>query len=320
MGRQHLTQLIRKYLRGKATDDEKRQLDAWWDYNLNDNAYLQSLSNADQQQLFDGMLTNIWQRIEKPADGDLQNIRPLPAPQTRNWAVLRWAAAVGLVLIASILAFQYRSKRPTIETAYGERREVRLPDNSVVMLNGNSSIRYSTWDESAPREVWLRGEAFFTIIHKRNHQRFVVHTPDGLAVEVLGTRFDVNSRHATTQVVLEEGRVRVTRARQQSVVMHPGQQLRYEADKPALVLSKTDVSRQLSWRESQLLFDNEPLSTVFDRLRDSHGLRVEIRAEGLAEQPFSGSVPVDNVEQIFTKIKKIYRVNIRQEGQQFIIE
>ncbi len=57
-------------------------------------------------------------------------------------------------------------------------------------------------------EVWLDGEGYFSI--RRNpqgpHRSFIVHTSEG-NVEVLGTKFNVNTRDQQTNVVLEEGRI-----------------------------------------------------------------------------------------------------------------
>jgi ferric-dicitrate binding protein FerR (iron transport regulator) len=70
-----------------------------------------------------------------------------------------------------------------------------LPDNSTVILNANSSLRYQeNWEAELLREVWVDGEAFFSVVHTHNHQRFRVNVTDDLKVEVLGTEFNVKDR------------------------------------------------------------------------------------------------------------------------------
>lgn len=85
-------------------------------------------------------------------------------------------------------------------TQYGEQRVVELPDHSVVSLNANSTLRFrNDWSQANTlREVWLDGEAFFSVQKQEGAAgpaKFIVHTND-LDVEVLGTRFNVSNRMA----------------------------------------------------------------------------------------------------------------------------
>gem|GEM_PF-3717025 len=71
----------------------------------------------------------------------------------------------------------------------------------------------------------LTGEADFRVCHLPNHQHFVVLTPKGLNVTVLGTEFTVPGRPRKTQVALRSGRVEPTLAQkveQPPLTMQPG--------------------------------------------------------------------------------------------------
>ncbi|MEJ7830748.1 MAG: FecR family protein, partial [Segetibacter sp.] len=128
--------------------------------------------------------------------------------------LLRIAAIFGgVVLIALALLFNKKDKPVLVKTDYGNLKSVVLPDSSLVVLNANSTIKFSNkWGKSKSREVWLQGEAFFNVRHINKdssyiekYEQFIVHT-DELIVEVLGTSFDIRQRRGKTEVVLETGK------------------------------------------------------------------------------------------------------------------
>src|SRR5699024_6146857 len=97
------------------------------------------------------------------------------------------------------------------ETAYGEKKSVELSDGSVIILNANSNLIYTSSTQPAQDiDVWLEGEAYFDITHFEgdNQRMFSLHTSDG-TVEVLGTEFVVKTTSEGTQTVLSEGKVKI---------------------------------------------------------------------------------------------------------------
>ncbi len=49
-----------------------------------------------------------------------------------------------------------------VATAYGQIRQQQLPDGTVVTMNANSRVSYSSgWKNGADREVWMTGEVIF---------------------------------------------------------------------------------------------------------------------------------------------------------------
>jgi transmembrane sensor len=126
------------------------------------------------------------------------------------------AVAASLLLILCTGIWYYTSKTNSsshgiYKTGYAKIKKITLPDGSVVTLNANSELKLSAnWSDKGERQVWLDGEAYFEVAKKEvTHQKFIVHTRD-IDVEVLGTRFNVNTRHEKSIVSLEEGKIRLT--------------------------------------------------------------------------------------------------------------
>src|SRR5690606_11730956 len=114
---------------------------------------------------------------------------PFPSHFFNSWP--RTAAVfIGILLLcAGLLYFLDKNKEKIYTTGFGETKLIALPDRSQVKLNGNSTlILLSKWGDREHREVWLEGEAYFSIVPGPPGKKFLVHTSDQFNIEVLGTR------------------------------------------------------------------------------------------------------------------------------------
>ncbi|WPP48020.1 FecR family protein [Catalinimonas niigatensis] len=237
---------------------------------------------------------------------------------------------IGLLGSAIFSLWLYSSSYTSVTTAYGEMREIQLPDSSWVVLNANSSLRYEeNWKSGTEREVWLEGEAFFKVKKRLSgsttpssanpYIKFTVHAGP-LDVEVLGTEFSVNRRDENTQVVLNEGVVRVKdiQEKQEDIVLKPGEMLSY--NNKELLLSQVDASTKISWKDELVIFDDEPLSKIFKRIEHTYGYEIQLKDKTILERRFSGSYPRDSIKVLLDKMEKLYQFNITENDRKIIIE
>ena len=103
------------------------------------------------------------------------------------------AAAVALLLLTTGLwTFRNVLIYKTYHTASGETKTFVLVDGSQVTLNTLSSLRVPRWGfGSSSREVFLDGEAAFSVRHTPDGRKFIVKTQKDFEVVVLGTEFSV---------------------------------------------------------------------------------------------------------------------------------
>lgn len=165
-------------------------------------------------------ISALWLRIKSDFDRS-------ESTQQSGYKKYVWTAAAAVIAIV-VASFFFSSHQQTIEyrTAFGETKTIVLPDSSTVILNANSRIAYNNnWKTSAVREVLLEGEAYFSVIHKRNHQAFRVAVENGVGVEVLGTTFNVYHRTVDTRVVLNTGKISLTvpDSQEHKILMSPGE-------------------------------------------------------------------------------------------------
>lgn len=193
-------------------------------------------------------------------------------------------------------------------------------------MNANSSVSYAAdWNEDQPREVWLKGEAFLKVLKKGTggNAKFKVHT-EVLAVEVLGTEFNVNNRRRNTKVVLSSGKVRLKlhkRLEGQSVTMQPGDYVEYAEEKTSIRKKKVDTAFYTAWVDNKLLFDKTSLKDIAVLVKDNYGMQLTFQDEELADKRFTGMVPADDVELLLETLIKLYDLEmVRENGQVVLLQ
>ncbi|MEZ2445535.1 FecR domain-containing protein [Chitinophaga sp. RCC_12] len=269
-----------------------------------------------------------WNRIEQTIDKTEKSGKPgifalqpvMNTIKNRRW--LPYAAVLaGVAVLYAAAFFLFSGGEVHQVTEMGELKTILLPDSSEIRLNVNSSVRYAEkWNAKDAREVWIEGEAFFTVTHKRNNQRFIVHTRD-MDVQVTGTAFNVNTRRVQTQVVLNNGVVKLAlRPRGSdtaaSIIMKPGDMITYSATTNELTNKKVDPEVYSSWQSKKLLFTDTPITEVIKSLQDNLGITIELQEESLGRQTFTGTVPTDNVEVFFRTLSRSLQVTVTKTGAQ----
>ncbi|MEM6842236.1 MAG: FecR domain-containing protein [Bacteroidota bacterium] len=232
----------------------------------------------------------------------------------------RWlsiAAAVTMLLLGTWLSVTLTNSYETTETAFGQTQNITLADGTLIKLNANSSLRYQT---DNPREVWLAGEAFFQVSHTLENETFRVHTSD-LTVNVLGTTFNVHTRHEQTSVVLSEGEVTLELADLQSeetVRMLPGDKISFSQSTKALKKSNVNPETHIAWAQGTVHFDHTPLREVFTLLEDTYGVQVNVTEPSLLDEELSGQVDLQ-LDIILTLLQKSFNLKITQEDNAIMV-
>ncbi|QEC51467.1 FecR family protein [Anseongella ginsenosidimutans] len=272
-----------------------------------------------------------WERIGQTIR-DERPVIPLPGASPSRRVLtrrLRYAAALAALLMVVSLAFYFYYRAPVShDTAYGEISTIVLPDNSIVKLNANSHLRYTrSWDNERPREIWLEGEAFFSVVHKSNNQQFLVHTND-MTVKVTGTEFNVNTRHIATKVVLNNGAVELLlnpgtqkqdAKNRENLLMKPGDMISWSYRTGKLISARVDPELYSSWRTNILRFKGTPILEVARSLQDNFGIAIRFEDRELLEETFTGTIPMDNVDVFFKTLSRTFNVEIIRNDKEIII-
>ncbi|MGI4873568.1 MAG: FecR family protein [Janthinobacterium lividum] len=271
---------------------------------------------------------------------DLQRLRraihqPQPAPVLRvqRQRLRRLVGSLLLVLLALGAGFWLWPAAGLGQKQYttraGEQRTVRLPDGSVVVLNGNSRLTTAaSWKAQSPREVWLEGEAFFRVSHltrvpnlpvaqATGNAKFVVHAGE-LNVSVLGTTFNVINRPAGfNKVTLNSGKVLVEHATlfgHDELLMAPGELVEYAPSGPSLAKRSVEPARFSAWVNNSLEFDHTPMSEIIRLFRDTYGLELVVEDPALLRQTVTGSMPSKSADILLQALAKSLGVRAERHG------
>jgi transmembrane sensor len=193
------------------------------------------------------------------------------------------AAAALLLMIGGGGLWAWLSPR-TYETGVGERRVIALSDGSKLSLDAATvvKVRFSKED----RRLWLeRGRARFEVA-KNPLRPFSVEAGNDVVVAT-GTAFSVELVQKQVRVVLYEGHVALLErgadgarrtvalgATRQPVdrSLTPGREVILPVSSPTQLIAapamveQADPVRSLSWEAGQLVFDDENLGPVVERM------------------------------------------------------
>src|SRR5687768_9468757 len=195
MERNDLEKLIEKYLSGKGTREENLEVEKWYASFDTDAALTNKMTESEKKALENKLLHRIDEKISMLEGKRAASVRLFKVFRSDNkrplhpYAYKIAAVFIGLLIMAVIGYESFVNKTVVYSTGYGETHNIILPDGSTVILNGNSTFRYENELTTDPREVYLDGEAFFSVTPTKSKQKFIVNISDKMNVEVLGTKF-----------------------------------------------------------------------------------------------------------------------------------
>lgn len=225
--------------------------------------------------------------------------------------VFKYAAIIVFLISLTTIYYlnkqQFRADDPSNELSYttfitenGQRSKVVLPDSSIVWLNSGTTLSYPSNFSEQNRKVSLKGQAFFQVYHKENDP-FSVQA-NGLIVEVLGTEFDVYAYPENDEiaVVLESGKVELAHKDFESFnyTMKPGEKATYNIANKALTINHADAAIYSSWKDGKLIFRNESMKNVVEKLRRWYNIDIEVADDEVYNSIFSGTIQNESYEEI----------------------
>ncbi|CAH0994568.1 hypothetical protein EMA8858_00678 [Emticicia aquatica] len=186
------------------------------------------------------------------------------------------AAGITLLIGMGILAILLNQKN--VETislkTQNNTLEKTLPDGSVVFLNANTSLNYSTDFQQDTRNVNLIGEAFFKVQH--NDKKPFIIQANGSDIKVLGTSFNVRAYDKNVKVSVETGKVQFKNKTQQTLLIK-GEEAQFEA-KMDTIRKITMVDKNVfSYKTKIFTFENSSLEHVINILEESYHTKIILK-------------------------------------------
>jgi hypothetical protein len=183
----------------------------------------------------------------------------------------------------------------TLVVPYGKRSVITLVDGTKIWLNSGSKLVYPAQFASGEREVYLEGQAYFSVTHAADHP-FFVHTKN-MKVQVFGTEFDISAYNddAQTSAVLVSGSVELTANtgslfRSKKTKMVPGTRTVYTPGNLSLVSQQVKVEQYVAWKDGYLALDKAPLGEILKQLSRYYNVSIQLDEQESDKKTFSGSL------------------------------
>ena len=219
-----------------------------------------------------------------------------PAGYRKNY---KWLKAAAVFLLSAAIVFSlYKIANPDwfdhrelvfVEktTAKGQKSTITLSDGTIIRLNAASKLKYPERFTKNSREVFLSGEAFFTV-KKDSKRPFIVKTGD-LTTTVLGTSFNVSAYldESEIHVAVVSGKVSVTKNNKPEdeikdvLILRPNEVASYNPGKEILAKEKKDISHLTDWTNGILSLKNMHFNEAAKELEKWYGVKVTVKSDKL---------------------------------------
>jgi transmembrane sensor len=290
--------ILAKWLNNDLTEEELAEFKASPDFEKyekikNYSAQLK-VSDFDEAKVLENILSH-------------KKVTPKVVPLYKNW-MFRVAAILVLAL-----GITFTVQNFSTETQYasnGERTTFSLPDNSEVVLNAGSAIKYKKWNWDNNRNLKLEGEAYFKVAKGK---KFEVETDLG-KVTVLGTQFNVKARKNRFDITCFEGRVKVN-YKDKEIILTPGKSVAFENGKQ---LNALVVNQKPEWLENKIAFNKENLSNILDEIQRQYNVTISVETK-YSDELFTGKIPLDNLDVALQIIATTYNLEPKKIAKDKII-
>ncbi|WP_343321039.1 FecR family protein [Sphingobacterium multivorum] len=230
----------------------------------------------------------------------------------RRWSVI--SAAASLLLIGLAFLFQFKFGEQHKNAAYATVhysnptkfvKRLVLPDGTHVSLRQGAQIELlSDFDTDSLRRIKLSGEAFFEVA-KNPEQPFVIASSGDFDVRVLGTAFNLNCSQGHSRLVLNHGRVCVSRGKEYSIVK-PGQQVAYDERQKQFDVSKADTTSATNWKSDLLSFNQVPLTQIVADLNNLYPDSNLELIDSFRTESYTGYLPASDLEKSLTMLNTAF--------------
>ena len=228
----------------------------------------------------------LWNRIDHSIQPGEKIEKPQPITRLWKWGL---AAAATLALFFWMNTLLSSEK---LNALTGEQKELRLPEESLVTLNAGSSVSYNRKSFDRDRVLELQGEAFFNV---KPGSTFKVETDFG-TVTVVGTSFNVVSRHDRFEVSCYTGKVKVENNKQVPLMIGAGERsIQNQADFTLRQFTFIPSGETPEWITGKFTFENQPLSIVIGELERQYDVKVKLET-GLEDLPYTGLFEAGNLD------------------------
>jgi transmembrane sensor len=217
-----------------------------------------------------------------------------------------------------------KDKYNIVVVPFGRHGNIKLSDGTKVWINAGSRLIFPPSFSGKTREVFVEGEAYFEVVRDLSRPFFV--TTERFRVSVLGTKFSIqaNSEEKLYTTLLLEGSVSLTaepydKTKAIALEMEPGYIATLSENAEAFKVTSIQYPENyIAWKNSYLIFRDESISELLQRVSRYYNLDIEIINSSISLK-ISGKLDLkDDPERILSGLSVLAKCKFRKEGGKYI--
>lgn len=319
-------ELIAKELTGEMNHAEQEELMAWVKASQANQTFYRETKELWEAAEIEPETMSVdtaraWQQLEPRLEESPSARIVAMRPRFPWWRL----AAAAVLLVGGVLLWQWMtgsSSPAMVEVATGsqERKELTLPDESTVVLNEASVLRYP--EQFSARRVELTGEAFFSV--QPDAERPFSVASGELVTRVVGTRFVIRAydTESEVEVQVQEGLVLVAprSARGEEIQLSAGKRVSYQKDVKKLT-PITDVDPNAdAFVDQTLEFTDTPLREVVADMSAYYGTPLRLGNRGVGNCRVNIAFTNVELDEALEKLSFIANLTIRRENGALVLD
>ena len=315
----NIDRIISRTLAGDASNREEKELKDWI---LEEDAHY-----LEYKIIQESVLKGFKERKLLNTDDTFEKVWEVEETQKKvshykiGFSVFKMIAvsAAGLALIL-LSVFSYRQLvikqeisqidgQPVMIEKFspmGQISKVFLPDGSLVWLNADSKLQYSSNYGENTRTVSLTGEAYFEIKHE--HSKPFLVKSGNVAITATGTSFNVNTfyNNSDIEIVLDEGELTIENLFSSLIPGMPLKTTLVSGNKAIYSLRESlfnvddikDSYDYTCWKDGVLSFRHADFETVVNSLERWYGVEFTWDGEPESDWNYTGAFNNEYLESV----------------------
>jgi len=318
--------LIKKYINNSCSEEELRTVLSWLadPVRTDGNTFFSELweeSDKRNDEIdYNFMLDKIHHKINLTRSKNiLERLEENPISFKRKEHSIKMFSRAAAILLFPVLVFsvymtgKYQAIKHAQNSANQSYNEVHssvdaiakviLPDGSGVWLNHLSSLKYPPMFSYDSRTVELTGEGYFEVAH--NPEVPFIVKAGNIQVKAVGTTFNVMAYpdQNNIETALISGKVELNKIcqngkRSTMLIMKPNEFAVFHAGTGKLDVRTITDDRYSAWKDGRLVFIEEPMGRVVEKLSRWFNVDFEIKDKELLDLTYTATIFNETLPQV----------------------
>jgi transmembrane sensor len=310
MGKTNFDELMKRYLTGQVSDQEKSKIEAWLEVMKSEDSDNLELSKEDEEKLFRKIISsrdNV-KEIESFVPGK-QKISP------SGW-LLRIAASILIIFMVSYTAWYLNTRQDMFQaSSHNKIEKIILNDGTLVWLRGHSNLAYYNKAAEGIRYTELEGEALFEVAKDAEHP-FIIQCGD-VSLKVVGTSFSVKTGNDSLELKVLTGKVNVSLTNTNvSLDVKPNEKIIYTGNGKLekMPLDKNEVSQAIADTEYNMEFTNVTLNQALESIQRKFDVTIKLADDRIGNCRITIDLTDRSLDNSLQMIAEVLDVQFHHEG------